>query len=64
MCHQVWDLICYKDKIIRYFMCSVQDWELESVTTFLDLLYSFSVKWHGEDIMERRILRLACIVEL
>jgi hypothetical protein len=32
------------------FSCSVQYWELESVSTFLDLLYSAKVKGHGEDI--------------
>ena len=31
------------------FIRSVHDWELESISAFLDLLYSVSVREHGED---------------
>jgi hypothetical protein len=39
------------------FSRSVQDWELESVSTFLDLLYSARVKEHGEDTLIWRLSR-------
>ena len=31
------------------FICSIHDWELESISTFLDLLYSVSPKGQGQD---------------
>jgi hypothetical protein len=34
-----------------HFICSVQDWELESVSTFFDLLFSCPVKGHGVDTL-------------
>ncbi len=33
------------------FICSIHDWELESVSNFLDLLYSVSTKGQGVDQM-------------
>jgi hypothetical protein len=31
--------------------CPAQDWELESVSSFLELLYSSSAKDHGVEVM-------------
>ena len=39
------------------FSRSVHDWGLESVSTFLDLLYSARVKEHGEDTLIWRLSR-------
>ena len=33
------------------FVRLVQDWDLESLSNFLDLLYLVSVKGHGEDLL-------------
>ena len=50
------------------FICAVQDWELESITT-LDLLYSCPMKGYGEDTLlwkhlGRNSLWLAGIIRL
>jgi len=38
MCFSNWRLHCY-----ILFCCSVQDWELEALALFLDMLYSLDV---------------------
>uniref|UniRef100_A0A2N9I0X5 Reverse transcriptase zinc-binding domain-containing protein n=1 Tax=Fagus sylvatica TaxID=28930 RepID=A0A2N9I0X5_FAGSY len=48
----VGDLLRYQNGAVSWvlnFIHHVQDWELESVSSFLELLYSSSAKGHGED---------------
>ena len=48
----VGDLLRYQNGAVSWvlnFIRHVQDWELESVSSFLELLYSSSAKGHGED---------------
>jgi hypothetical protein len=44
--------IQYQNEVVSWvlnFIRLVQDWELESISSFLDLLYSSSVKGYGLD---------------
>uniref|UniRef100_A0A2N9F873 Reverse transcriptase zinc-binding domain-containing protein n=1 Tax=Fagus sylvatica TaxID=28930 RepID=A0A2N9F873_FAGSY len=50
----VGDHICYQNEVVSWvpnFTPHAQDWELESISSFLELLYSSSTKGHGEDRM-------------
>ena len=50
----VGDHIRYQNEVVSWvlnFTRHAQDWELESVSSFLELLYSSSAKGHGEDRM-------------
>ena len=50
----VGDHIRYQNEVVSWvlnFTRHAQDWELESISSFLELLYSSSAKGHGEDRM-------------
>jgi hypothetical protein len=49
----MWQIIC-GPATVQYivevnFIRTIHDWELESTSTFFDLLYSAEVNGHGED---------------
>lgn len=46
------DLMKFPNGVLYWdmeFLCAVQDWELESLSTFMDVIYSVSLMGTGED---------------
>lgn len=46
------DLMQYTDTVLHWdvnFLRAVQDWELESLSNFMDMIYGASVKGSGQD---------------